>query len=150
MVQLICDSSFVQSVVSIDCVQRFLIQIFESKLTNHTFLNIPAFESAAYVLNALVPKVRNAQAVGISSKKINLRTSTIETSRITVKDFETSADGSAYIFLRWFKLAQIFRLFKLQVPTKVTSKRISQAKYFYRTSISRASMHPQHWNLIHI
>jgi len=32
-------------------------------------------------------------------KKINLRTSTIETSRFTIKDFEKSADGSAYIFL---------------------------------------------------
>ena len=41
-------------------------------------------------------------------------------------------------------------LFKLRVPTKVTSKRINQAKYFYRTSISRASTHPQYWNLIHI
>jgi len=41
-------------------------------------------------------------------------------------------------------------LFKLQFPTKVTSKRISQANYFYRTSISCASTHPQYWNLIHI
>jgi len=81
-----------------------------------------------------------------------------------------SADGSAHIFLRWFKLAQIRievtgphnvtsiqicasspqGLLKLRVPTKVTSKRISQANYFYRTSISRASTHPQYWNLIHI
>jgi len=35
-------------------------------------------------------------------------------------------------------------LFQLRVPTKVTSKRISQANYFYRTSISRASTHPQY------
>jgi len=103
-------------------------------------------------------------------KKINLRTPTIETYRFTVKDFEKSADGSADIFLRWFKLAQICievtgphkvtsiqicasspkRLLELRVPTKVTSKRISQANYFYRTSISRASTHPQHWNLIRI
>jgi len=34
-------------------------------------------------------------------------------------------------------------LFKLRVATKVTSKRISQANYFYRTSISRTSTHPQ-------
>jgi len=41
-------------------------------------------------------------------------------------------------------------LLKLRVPTKVTSKLISQANYFYRTSISRASTHLQYWNLIHI
>jgi len=28
-------------------VQRFVIYIFERELTNHTFLNIPASESAA-------------------------------------------------------------------------------------------------------
>jgi len=39
---------------------------------------------------------------------------------------------------------------KLRVPTKVTSKRISQPNYFYRTSNSRASAYPQYWNLIHI
>jgi len=32
----------------------------------------------------------------------------------------------------------------LRVPTKVTSKRISQANYYYRTSILRASTHPQY------
>jgi len=32
-------------------------------------------------------------------------------------------------------------LFKLRVPTKVTNKRISQANYFYRTSISRTTTH---------
>jgi len=41
-------------------------------------------------------------------------------------------------------------LFKLRVPTKVTSKRISQANYFYRTSILRTITHPQYRNLIHI
>jgi len=39
---------------------------------------------------------------------------------------------------------------KSRVPTKVTSKRISQANYFYRTMISRACTHPQNWNLIDI
>jgi len=39
-------------------------------------------------------------------------------------------------------------LFKLRVPTKVTSKRIIQANYFYRTLISRTTTHPQYWNLI--
>jgi len=29
------------------CVQRMVVQIFESELTNHRFLNIPAVESAA-------------------------------------------------------------------------------------------------------
>jgi len=33
--------------------------------------------------------------------------------------------------------------FKLRVPTKVTSKRISKANYFYRTSISLTIAHPQ-------
>jgi len=40
--------------------------------------------------------------------------------------------------------------FKLRVPTQVTSKRISQTNYFYRTSISRTITHPQYWNLVHI
>jgi len=35
-------------------------------------------------------------------------------------------------------------LFKLRVPTKVTSKRINQANYFYTTSISRPTTHPQY------
>jgi len=40
------------------------------------------------VLNALASKVRNTyEAVGISSKKITLLTSTIESSRFTVKAF---------------------------------------------------------------
>ena len=44
-------------------------------------------------------------------------------------------------------------LFKLRVTTKVKnwSKRSNQAKYFYRTSISRTTTHSlQYWNLIHI
>jgi len=41
-------------------VQRIVIWIFESELINHRFLNIPAFESAAYVLNALFSNVCNA------------------------------------------------------------------------------------------
>jgi len=32
----------------------------------------------------------------------------------------------------------------------MTSKRISQANYFYRKPISPAFTHPQYWNLIHI
>jgi len=47
MVQYIPDSSFVPNVVYIACVQRLVIKIFESELTNHRFLNISAFESAA-------------------------------------------------------------------------------------------------------
>jgi len=47
MVQFIYGGSFVWRVVSTACVQIFVIQIFESELTNHRFLNIPAFESAA-------------------------------------------------------------------------------------------------------
>jgi len=35
---------------------------------------------------------------------------------ISVKDFEKSADGSAYIFLRWFKLAQICRFTEVMGP----------------------------------
>jgi len=46
LVQLIRISAFVQNVVYIACVQRIVIQIFESESTNHRFLNIPAFESA--------------------------------------------------------------------------------------------------------
>jgi len=70
MVQFIRDCSFVQNVGYIACVQRMVIKIFESELTNHRFLNIPVFESAAWVLNALLSKVCNAhQAVGINSKK---------------------------------------------------------------------------------
>jgi len=41
-------------------------------------------------------------------------------------------------------------LFKLRLPTNMTSKRISQADYFYTTSISRTTTHPQCWNLVHI
>jgi len=37
-----------------------VIWIFESELTNHRFLNIPGFESVAYVLNALALQVCNA------------------------------------------------------------------------------------------
>jgi len=37
---------------------------------------------------------------------------------LTVTDFEKSADGSAYIFLRWFKLAQICRLIEVTGPHK--------------------------------
>ena len=55
---------------------------------------------------------------GISSKKITLRTSTIETPRFTVKAFEESADGSAFMFLRWFKLAHICRPFQVTGPHK--------------------------------
>jgi len=69
---------------------------------------------------------------------------------IYCKSFEKSADGSDFIFLRWFKLAHICR--PIQVTpchTKETSKRISQANYFYRTSISRTTTHPHYWNLIH-
>jgi len=47
MAQIIRDCSFVQNVVYIACVQRMVIKIFESELTNHRFLNIPFFESAA-------------------------------------------------------------------------------------------------------
>jgi len=67
-----------------------------------------------------------------------------------VKAFEESADGSAFIFLRWFKVAQSVGLFKLRLLTKVASKRTNQANYFYRTSISRTTTHPQYWYLIHI
>jgi len=89
------------------------------------------------VLNAFISKVCIAQAAGISSRKMNL-TSTTETSRFTVETFEESVDGSAFIFMRWFKLAHIsVGLCKLRVPTKVTNKQISQANYFYWTSISR-------------
>jgi len=53
------------------------------------------------VLNDLFSTVCNAhESVGISSKKTILLTSTIETSQLTVKAFEESADGSAFIFFR--------------------------------------------------
>jgi len=39
----------------------------------------------------------------LSAVKKTLRTSTIETSRFTVKAYEESADVSAFIFLQWFK-----------------------------------------------
>jgi len=55
-----------------------------------------------------------------------------------------------YLFAMIQNLHISVGLFKLRVPTKVTSKRISQANYFYRTSISRTTTHPQYWNLIHI
>jgi len=50
-------------------------------------------------LNAFISKVCIAQAAGISSRKMNL-TSTTETSRFTVETFEESVDGSAFIFMR--------------------------------------------------
>ena len=50
-------------------------------------------------------------------KNINL-TSTIETSRFTVKAFEESADGSALMFLRWFTLAYICRPIQVAGPHK--------------------------------
>jgi len=49
------------------------------------------------------------------SKKLTLLTSTIESSRISIKAFEESAEGSALIFLQLFKLAHICR------PIQVTS-----------------------------
>jgi len=52
-----------------------------------------------------------------SGLKINL-TSTVKTSRFTVKAFEESADGSALMFLRWFKLAHICRPVKVAGPHK--------------------------------
>jgi len=55
--------------------------------------------------------------VEISSKQINL-TSTTESSRFTIKVFEESADGSAYIFVRWFKLAHICRSIQVAGPHK--------------------------------
>jgi len=68
------------------------------------------------VLNALVLRVCNAHyAAGINSKKINL-TSTIESSRFTVKAFEESADRYGFMFLRWFKLAHICRLIQVAGP----------------------------------
>jgi len=79
-------------------------------------------------------------------KKINL-TSTIKTSRFTVKAFEESADGSAFIVLCFYddlNLRISVSLFKLWVPTNVTSKRITQVNYCYRTSISRIITHPQY------
>jgi len=64
---------------------------------------------------------------------------------ITVKAFEESAAGSAFIFCIDLNLhISVVGLFKLRVSTKVTSKRISQANYFYRTSISRTTTHPQY------
>jgi len=68
-----------------------------------------------------------------SALKNNPLTSTIQTSRFTVKAFEESADGSAFIFLRDLHIS--VGLFKLGIPTKVTSKRINQANNFYSTSI---------------
>jgi len=50
--------------------------------------------------------------------KKNLLISTIETSRFTVKTFEESADGSAFIFLRWFKLAHNCRPIQVTGPHK--------------------------------
>jgi len=52
-----------------------------------------------------------------SALKINL-TSPIATSRFTVKAFEESADGSAFIFLRRFKLARICRPVQVAGPHK--------------------------------
>jgi len=119
MVQCIRDSSFVQNVVYIACVHRMVIKIFERELTNHYFLNIPAFESATLMFNALISKVCNAhQTAGISSKKITLRTSTIASSRFAAKAFKESASGSAFIFLRWFKLAHICRPIQVTGPHK--------------------------------
>jgi len=51
MVPFIRNSNFVQNVVYFSCVQRMAILIFESELIVHRFLDIPAFESEAYVLN---------------------------------------------------------------------------------------------------
>jgi len=81
------------------------------------------------------------KATGISSKKTNL-TSTIKTSRFTLsRNLPTSL---RLCFCDNLNLHISVGLFKLRVPTKVTRKRISQANYFYRTSISRASTHPQY------
>jgi len=77
---------------------------------------------------------------GISSKKINL-TSAIKTSRFTLS--RNLPTGQLLCFCDDLNMHISAGLFKLQVPTKVTSKRISQANYIYRTSISRASTHPQ-------
>jgi len=71
-------------------------------------------------------------------------TSTIETSQFTVKSFEESADASVLSFCDDVNLHIAAGLFKLRVSIKVTSKRISQANYFYRTSISRITTHPQY------
>jgi len=87
------------------------------------------------------------KATSISSEKINL-TSTIKTSRFTLSRNLTT--GLLLCFCDNLNLHISVGLFKLRVPAKVTSKRISQANYLYRTSISCASTHPQYWNLIHI
>jgi len=50
----------------------------------------------------------------------------METSRFTVKDFEKSADGFAFIFLRLFKLAQICRLIEVTGPNK-GDKQVNQS-----------------------
>jgi len=69
------------------------------------------------------------KATGISSKKMTLLTLTVESSRFTVKAFEEFADGSA--FCDDLNLHISLNLLKLRVPTKVESKRINQANYFY-------------------
>jgi len=82
------------------------------RIVQPPFLNIPAFESAAYVLNALVSNVCNThEAANISSEKVTIITSrsTSESSCFTVKAFEESSEGSAFIFLQLFKLAHICR-----------------------------------------
>jgi len=48
---------------------------------------------------------------------MNLK-SAIESSRFTVKAFEESADGSAFTFLRWFKLIHICRPIQVAGPHK--------------------------------
>jgi len=71
------------------------------------------------IINALFSKV--CKQCALSSRhqlyKINL-TSTIETSQFTVNAFEESADGSAFIFLRWFNLAYICRPIQVTDPHK--------------------------------
>ena len=74
-------------------------------------------------------------------------TSIIESSRFTVKAFEESSDGSAFIFLRWFKLAHICRPIQVGCSHKGGKQANQSSKCFYSTSISRTNTHPQYWNL---
>jgi len=46
-----------------------------------------------------------------------------------VKDFDKSTDGSGYIFCDDLNLHKSVGMLKLRVPTKMTSKRISQANF---------------------
>jgi len=74
--------------------------------------------------------MRIKQQVSALKNKPPLLTSTIESSRFTVKAFEESADGSAFIFWRCFKLVCIYRPIQVTGPHKGDNQ-ANQSSYLF-------------------